>query len=158
MCKLYGGALVSKHQTNQSSSKIQENQNEIHEPNSNFIYFREGIQLQLSVKFNETILQKHEKAVSTIYPLAPSMNVGQLIHPCLQMKIGLSQANVSQQRGHVGSIFQNLYSSMEIMILIAKKYMLLGEVKSWTFMIKKTQNRYHRGIFNDWWAVLETLN
>ena len=35
MCKLYGGALVSEHQTNQSSSKIQENQNEIHEPNSN---------------------------------------------------------------------------------------------------------------------------
>ena len=34
MCKLYGGALVSDHQTNQSSLKIQENQNEIHEPNS----------------------------------------------------------------------------------------------------------------------------
>ena len=34
VCKLYGGALVSDHQTNQSSLKIQENQNEIHEPNS----------------------------------------------------------------------------------------------------------------------------
>ena len=32
--KFYDGALVSEHQTNQSSSKIQENQNEIHEPNS----------------------------------------------------------------------------------------------------------------------------
>ena len=36
MCKLYGGALVLEHQTNQSSLKIQENQNEIHEPNSTF--------------------------------------------------------------------------------------------------------------------------
>ena len=36
VCKLYGGALVSEHQTNQSSLKIQENQNEIHETNSNF--------------------------------------------------------------------------------------------------------------------------
>ena len=36
VCKLYGGALVSVHQTNQSSSKIQENQNEIHKPNSSF--------------------------------------------------------------------------------------------------------------------------
>ena len=34
VCKLYGGALVSGHQTNQSFIKIQENQNEIHEPNS----------------------------------------------------------------------------------------------------------------------------
>ena len=34
VCQLYGGALVSEHQTNQSSQKIQENQNEIHEPNS----------------------------------------------------------------------------------------------------------------------------
>ena len=37
MCKLYVGALLSEHQTNQSSSKIQENQNEIHVPNSSFI-------------------------------------------------------------------------------------------------------------------------
>ena len=36
MCKLYGCCtLVSEHQTNQSFLKIQENQNEIHEPNSN---------------------------------------------------------------------------------------------------------------------------
>ena len=34
VCKLYVGALVSEHQTNQSSLKIQENQKEIHEPNS----------------------------------------------------------------------------------------------------------------------------
>ena len=34
--KLYGGALVSEHQANQSSLKIQETQNEIHETNSNF--------------------------------------------------------------------------------------------------------------------------
>ena len=34
VCKLYGGALVSERQTNQSSYKIQENQIEIHEPNS----------------------------------------------------------------------------------------------------------------------------
>ena len=33
VCKLYGGALVIEHLTNQSSLKIQENQNEIHEPN-----------------------------------------------------------------------------------------------------------------------------
>ena len=36
VCKLYVGALVSEHQTNQSSLKIQENQKEIHEPNSTF--------------------------------------------------------------------------------------------------------------------------
>ena len=34
VCKLYGDAFVSEHQTNQSSLEIQENQNEIHEPNS----------------------------------------------------------------------------------------------------------------------------
>ena len=34
-CRLFGDALMSEHQTNQSSLKIQENQNEIHEPNSN---------------------------------------------------------------------------------------------------------------------------
>ena len=32
MCKLYGGTLVSEHQTNHSSLKIQEIQKEIHEP------------------------------------------------------------------------------------------------------------------------------
>ena len=37
VCKLYDDALVSEHQTNQSSLNIQENQNEIHEPNSNKI-------------------------------------------------------------------------------------------------------------------------
>ena len=37
VCKLYGGALVTKHQTNQSSLKIQENQNEINEPYSTFV-------------------------------------------------------------------------------------------------------------------------
>ena len=36
VCKLYGGALVLEHQTNQSSLKIQENQNEIHVPNSTY--------------------------------------------------------------------------------------------------------------------------
>ena len=36
MCNLYGGALISEHQTNQNSSKIQENQKEIHEPSSIF--------------------------------------------------------------------------------------------------------------------------
>ena len=39
VCKLYGGALVSGHQTNQSSFKIQENQKEIHEPSpTNFTH------------------------------------------------------------------------------------------------------------------------
>ena len=34
VCKLYDGAFVSDHQTNQSSLKIQENQNESHKSNS----------------------------------------------------------------------------------------------------------------------------
>ena len=38
MCKLYVGALVSEHRTNQNSLKIQENQNEIHEPSFKYTY------------------------------------------------------------------------------------------------------------------------
>ena len=76
------------------------------------------------------------------------MNVGQLIHPCLQMKIGLSQANVSQQRGHVGSIFQNLCLSAETMILTAAKYMLLGEVESWTRLVETNRRWFENKLSN----------
>ena len=64
MCKLYGGALVSEHQTNQSSLKIQENQNEIHEPNSILLFSWAD-----NIDFISKIFQKM-KNVAAAYILA----------------------------------------------------------------------------------------
>ena len=109
--KLYGDALVSEHQTNQSSLKIQENQNEIHEPNSTNLQFHTYKSLEDRFKQHLGYVVNNTQATGQHFN-SPGHNSSHMTISVLEKVHQVSKLHREQRESHWIERFNLKYKGM----------------------------------------------